>query len=101
MATLDNQIDATTGSLRVRARFDNPDESLFPNQFVNIRLLLKTLPDALSVPVDTVQFGNQGNYVYKILDGKAVAPARRRVIRPEGLVGLGWDDLSEIWRNQW
>lgn len=71
VATLDNQIDATTGSLRVRARFDNPDESLFPNQFVNIRLLLKTLPDALSVPVDTVQFGNQGNYVYKILDGKA------------------------------
>ncbi len=71
VATLDNQIDTTTGSLRVRARFDNPDEALFPNQFVNVRLYLKTLSQALSVPVDTVQFGTQGDYVYVIRDGKA------------------------------
>lgn len=71
VTTLDNQIDTSTGSLRVRGRFDNADEQLFPNQFVNIRLVLQTLPDALSVPVDAVQFGNQGNYVYVIRDGKA------------------------------
>lgn len=71
LTTLDNQIDTTTGALRVRARFDNPGEQLFPNQFVNVRLALQTLPGALSVPVDVVQFGNQGNYVYVVRDGKA------------------------------
>lgn len=71
LTTLDNQIDTTTGALRVRARFDNPGEQLFPNQFVNVRLTLQTLPGALSVPVDGVQFGNQGNYVYVVRDGKA------------------------------
>ena len=55
----------------MRARFDNPGEQLFPNQFVNVRLTLQTLPGALSVPVDVVQFGNQGNYVYVVRDGKA------------------------------
>ena len=71
LTTLDNQIDTTTGSLRVRARFDNPGETLFPNQFVNIRLTLQTLPRAVSVPVDAVQFGTQGNYVYVVRDDKA------------------------------
>ena len=71
LTTLDNQIDTTTGSLRVRARFDNPGETLFPNQFVNIRLTLQTLPKAVSVPVDAVQFGTQGNYVYVVRDDKA------------------------------
>lgn len=71
LTTLDNQIDTTTGSLRVRARFDNPGEALFPNQFVNIRLTLQTLPGAVSVPVDAVQFGTQGNYVYVVRDDKA------------------------------
>lgn len=71
LTTLDNQIDTTTGALRVRARFDTPGEQLFPNQFVNVRLALQTLPGALSVPVDVVQFGNQGNYVYVVRDGKA------------------------------
>lgn len=71
LTTLDNQIDTTTGALRVRARFDNTGEQLFPNQFVNVRLTLQTLPGALSVPVDVVQFGNQGNYVYVVRDGKA------------------------------
>ena len=71
LTTLDNQIDTTTGSLRVRARFDNPGETLFPNQFVNIRLTLQTLPKAVSVPVDAVQFGTQGDYVYVVRDDKA------------------------------
>ncbi|MDO5102455.1 MAG: efflux RND transporter periplasmic adaptor subunit [Lautropia sp.] len=71
VSTLDNQIDPATGSLKVRARFDNGDDALFPNQFVNVRLHLKTLPAALSVPVDAVQFGSQGDYVYLIREGKA------------------------------
>lgn len=86
--TLDNQIDAATGSLRVRARFDNPDEKLFPNQFVNVRLYLRTLADALSVPVDTVQFGNQGTYVYVIRNNRAH-------VQPVTL-GVTTDDRVEI-----
>lgn len=71
LGSLDNRIDPATGTVKVRARFDNPEEVLFPNQFVNVRLSLRTLPQALSVPVDAVQFGNQGNYVYVIRDGRA------------------------------
>ncbi|WP_084360401.1 efflux RND transporter periplasmic adaptor subunit [Hydrogenophaga palleronii] len=69
--TLDNQIDAATGTLRLKARFDNTDDALFPNQFVNLRLALQTLPDAMTIPADAVQHGSRGSYVYVIVDGKA------------------------------
>ena len=69
--TLDNQIDGATSTLRLRARVDNADEALFPNQFVNVRLALQTLPDALTIPADAVQYGSRGSYVYVIVDGKA------------------------------
>ncbi|MEH6491288.1 efflux RND transporter periplasmic adaptor subunit [Halopseudomonas sp.] len=71
LATLDNQIDTTTGTLRVRARFENDDNALFPNQFVNVRLRLTTLADVVTIPADAVQFGTDRNYVYVINDGKA------------------------------
>lgn len=64
--TLDNQIDLATGTLRLKARFENDDDTLFPNQFVNIRLALQTLKGALTIPTDAVQFGSQGSYVYVI-----------------------------------
>lgn len=69
--TLDNQIDIATGTLRLRARFDNADDALFPNQFVNIRLNLETLPSALTIPGEAVQHGSAGGYVYVIDQGKA------------------------------
>ncbi len=69
--TLDNQIDAATGTLRLKARFDNADDALFPNQFVNVRLALRTLPDAVTITADAVQHGSRGSYVYVIADGKA------------------------------
>lgn len=71
LVTLDNQIDTTTGTLRVRAVFDNADNELFPNQFVNVRLRLTSIDDALTVPADAVQHGSQGSYVYVIEDSKA------------------------------
>jgi len=71
LTTLDNQIDATTGTLRVRARFENDDNALFPNQFVNVRLRLNTLADVVTIPTDAVQFGTDSNYVYVIEDDKA------------------------------
>ncbi len=69
--TLDNQIDAATATLRLKARFDNADDELFPNQFVNVRLALRTLPGVVTIPTDAVQHGSRGSYVYVITDGKA------------------------------
>ncbi|HTF94917.1 MAG TPA: MdtA/MuxA family multidrug efflux RND transporter periplasmic adaptor subunit [Cellvibrio sp.] len=71
LTTLDNQIDATTGTLRLKAEFDNADDSLFPNQFINARLHLQTLDSAVTIPADAVQYGSKGTYVYTIDDGKA------------------------------
>ena len=61
---LDSQIDTTTGTVKVRAQFDNPDFALFPNQFVNAQLLIKTLHDVVVVPTAAVQRGAPGTYVY-------------------------------------
>ena len=69
LATLDNQIDITTGTLKLKARFDNSDKALFPNQFVNVRLLAQTLSDALVIPANAVQRGTQGSFVY-VLDAE-------------------------------
>lgn len=71
LLTLDNQIDAATGTLRLKAQFANEDDMLFPNQFVNTRLHLQTLENVITIPVDAVQFGSQGTYVYTLDDGKA------------------------------
>jgi membrane fusion protein, multidrug efflux system len=66
LATLDNLIDTTTGTLKLRALFANPDEALYPNEFVNIRLLVDTMKDVVRVPVPAVQRGAPGTYVYVI-----------------------------------
>jgi multidrug efflux system membrane fusion protein len=66
LATLDNQIDTTTGTLKLRALFDNPDQLLYPNQFVNARLLVNTMQDTVRVPVPAVQRGEPGTFVYVI-----------------------------------
>jgi multidrug efflux system membrane fusion protein len=66
LSTLDNQIDTTTGTLKLRAAFDNADETLFPNQFVNARLLVDTLQDVVTVPNAAVQHGAPGAFVYLV-----------------------------------
>ncbi|HTR87201.1 MAG TPA: MdtA/MuxA family multidrug efflux RND transporter periplasmic adaptor subunit [Reyranella sp.] len=66
VATLDNQVDTTTGTVKLRAMFDNADEALFPNQFVNIRLLVDTVKDAISVPMAAIQRGQPGTFVYRV-----------------------------------
>jgi multidrug efflux system membrane fusion protein len=63
---LDSQIDTTTGTVKVRAQFDNADNALFPNQFVNARLLVSTLHDVVTVPMAAIQRGAPGTYVYVI-----------------------------------
>ncbi|WP_296336903.1 MdtA/MuxA family multidrug efflux RND transporter periplasmic adaptor subunit [Reyranella sp.] len=64
--TTDNLIDVTTGTVKLRAIFENKDESLFPNQFVNVRLLVDTVKDATIVPVAAIQRGQPGIFVYLV-----------------------------------
>ena len=66
LETVDNQIDTTTGTVKLRAIFNNPQEILFPNQFVNIKLLIETLKNAVLVPVAAIQRGAPGTFVYLV-----------------------------------
>ena len=68
LSSLDNQIDTTTGTLKFKAGFDNQDEMLFPNQFVNVRLLADTLKDVVLAPSAAMQFGTNGTFAY-VMDG--------------------------------
>lgn len=71
LLTVDNQIDPTTGTVRFKAAFENHDLSLWPNQFVNTRLMLAVRKDAIVVPLAAIQRGTQGSYVYTVKAGKA------------------------------
>jgi multidrug efflux system membrane fusion protein len=70
LITADNQIDSTTGTSKLKAVFDNKDNLLFPNQFVNVRLLVDTLKDAVVIPGATIQRGTQGTFVYVVKDNQ-------------------------------
>ncbi len=69
LLTIDNQIDTTTGTAKLKAVFDNSDGSLFANQFVNVRLILSERPNALVVPTAAIENGNQGDYVFVVNPG--------------------------------
>jgi multidrug efflux system membrane fusion protein len=71
LLTLDNQIDTTTGTVKGRALFANANNALFPNQFVNTRLLVNTLQGVTLVPSSTVQQNGQASFVYVIQDNVA------------------------------
>ncbi len=66
LQTADNQIDTATGTIKLRATFDNGDESLFPNQFVNVRLRVRTIEDATIIPAAAVQRAAFGEFVYVV-----------------------------------
>jgi membrane fusion protein, multidrug efflux system len=66
VTTLDNEIDTTTGTVKLRAEFDNSNDKLFPNQFVNAQLLVSSLKDVVTVPTAAIQRGAPGTYVYII-----------------------------------
>jgi multidrug efflux system membrane fusion protein len=71
LIAVDNQIDTTTGTVKLRASFANDDFALFPNQFVNTRLLVKTLHDVTLIPSSTIQQNGQTSFVYVIQDNVA------------------------------
>lgn len=78
LQALDNQIHAASGTVKLRALFENADEALFPNQFVNIRLALARQEDVLSIPTAAVQYGADGAFVFVIGDDQR---ATRRELR--------------------
>jgi len=88
--TVDNQIDNTTGTSREKAVFDNKDNTLFPQQFVNIRLKVDTLQQVLVVPQVAIQNGQQGTFVY------TVDPETSKVHIKVVKVGITDQDISQI-----
>jgi membrane fusion protein, multidrug efflux system len=76
LLTTDNQIDPTTGTVKLKAVFANEDHALFPNQFVNVRLLLDVRKDATIIPTAAIQRGPNGTFVY------VVSPDRTAEVRP-------------------
>jgi multidrug efflux system membrane fusion protein len=89
LTTLDNQIDPTTGTLRLRATFDNQDNALFPNQFVNARLLVEEKRGVTLAPGAAVQRNSQTTYVYAVKPDSTVTVRAIKVGATEG-------DESEI-----
>jgi len=89
---VDNAVDPTTGTIRLRAQFENADAALWPGQFANVSLTLYEQADALVIPATAVQTGPEGQYVY-VVDEEMTADVRRvTVLRTEGdraIVGKG------------
>jgi multidrug efflux system membrane fusion protein len=83
-STLDNIVDTTTGTVKAKARFANAAGSLFPNQFVNVRLLLRTITSAVVVPVTALRHGPSGDFVYVLKEDRTVT--LRNVTRGEASV---------------
>jgi multidrug efflux system membrane fusion protein len=82
LLTADNQIDTTTGTARLKAVFNNENEGLFPNQFVNIRLVMEDRPNALVVPSAAIQNGLQGSFVWTVdTDAKGATTAKIQPVK--------------------
>jgi multidrug efflux system membrane fusion protein len=90
LLTIDNQIDQTTGTVKLKAVFDNKDRALWPNQFVNARLLIDTKKNATIIPAAAIDHGDQGAFVYRINPKQEIA----EVVPVD--VGLTQDNLALI-----
>jgi multidrug efflux system membrane fusion protein len=81
---IDNAVDPSTGTIRLRAQFDNADAALWPGQFVTVRLKLTEQPDAIVIPSPAVQNGPDGQYVY-VVGSDMVADVRKiTILRTDG-----------------
>ena len=103
LLTMDNQIDPTTGTVKLRSQFANENKNLFPNQFVNVKLLIKTLQNAVVVPTQAIQHGAKGTYIYVITpakksdsDARDKDKAELTVNVKEVVVGVTNDDESTV-----
>jgi multidrug efflux system membrane fusion protein len=91
LLTVDNQIDTTTGTVKARSVFTNKNDALFPNQFVNTRLLVNTLQGVTLVPASTIQQNGQASFVYVIQDNVA----HLRTVKP-GVTDAGFTQVEGI-----
>ena len=91
LLTLDNQVDTTTGTVKARASFDNKDAVLFPNEFVNIRLLVDTLHGATLIPSSAIQHNGQAAFVYVLQDNTA----HMRSVKP-GASDAGMTEVTGV-----
>ncbi|MBV8062509.1 MAG: efflux RND transporter periplasmic adaptor subunit, partial [Nevskia sp.] len=95
LTAYDSQIDATTGTIKLKATFDNQDKKLWPGQFVNARLLVRTDHAALTVPAPAVQLGPNGSYVYKVQPDQSVQMVPVTVGQSEANVATITQGLAE------
>ena len=86
--SLDNQIDVATGTVKLKARFANTGEQLFPNQFVNVRLRVETRQQATLIPSAAVQFGARGTFVFVLGEGDKVQIRDVRIAASDGATSL-------------
>ena len=86
LTVIDNQIDTTTGTFKLKSEFDNADSALWPGQFVNVRLKVRSIANALTVPSQALQRGPEGSYVYVVQDDSTVA---MQAVKTGADTGLG------------
>jgi multidrug efflux system membrane fusion protein len=92
---IDNAVDPSTGTIRLRAQFDNTNAELWPGQFVNVSVLLYEQPDAIVIPAQAVQNGPEGQYVY-VVDQDYVADVRKvSVSRTDGDTAIVANGLAK------
>jgi multidrug efflux system membrane fusion protein len=95
--TIDNQIDTTTGTVKLRAIFNNRDGGLFPNQFVNTKLLVKTIDNVVLVPTNAIQHNGQVSFVYAIEGGVAKVHNVKPGVADQGMTAVqGIDAGTEV-----
>jgi membrane fusion protein, multidrug efflux system len=84
LLTTDNEIDQTTGTIKLKAQFPNEDNALFPNQFVNVRLLVDVQHEAILVPTAAIQRSSQGSYIYVVMPNQTVEMRPVKVLHIQG-----------------
>jgi multidrug efflux system membrane fusion protein len=99
LLTLDNQIDTTTGTVKLRASFDNKDGALFPNLFVNTRLLVKTLKDQILVPTSAIQHNGAVAFVYVLQNGTALMKTVTTGAADGGLTAVVGSQAGDVVAN--
>jgi multidrug efflux system membrane fusion protein len=83
-STINNQVDTQTGTVRAKARFGNAKGTLFPSQFVNVRMMLDTIKDAVVVPTTALRHSGEGDFVYVLNDDRTVSLRRVTAGQPSG-----------------
>ena len=99
LSSIDNLIDTTTGTVKLRAQFDNKDSALFPNQFVNTKLLVNTLHNQILIPSSAVQHNGDVSFVYVIQSNKASMRNVKTGVSNAGLTAVEGINSGDVVAN--